>query len=226
MISAPEHLDLAGKFPLIPERLQVGEALSRITALHPPVRQERLSGIHNPWGIAIGFTDPWAFLELCEGAAVKSVAVAVVGPDVILWDSELFLRAATYASFLQGRNETRYWPIEPLAGGVVLVSFKDDEIDQIHGISLGDLNAEALANFDPDSPLYVIRVMSGSSHFNRDPGHPANRACMVERVLINYAIRPLWLLSGSDSAANDLVTGFAPAVPVWAGGAKTLTKGE
>jgi hypothetical protein len=218
MTPGPDQLDLAGRISLTPARLPVGEAVASIVARKATIRQERLSGIHNPWGHVIGLTDPWSFLDLCESEVVIDAARSVIGPDIILWDSELFAEAGSYAEFLKVGKEGRYWPVMPLAGAVVLVAFGSGE-PSATAFGLETLGPDVLDGFDPSEPLYVVRLMPATSRFERDADHPANRACMEEQVLVNYSNRPLWLLSGADRANNDLVSGFAPAVPVWASGA-------
>ena len=214
----PDQLDLAGRVSLTPARLPVREAVARIVARKAAIRQERLSGIHNPWGHVIGLTDPWSFLDLCESEVVVDAARKIIGADVILWDSELFAETGSYAEFLRKGLEGRYWPVSPLAGAIVLLPV-GRENPQAKAIRLEELGAEALDGFDAAEPLYVVRLMPATCRFDRDPNHPANRACMEEQVLVNYSNRPLWLLCGTDRADNDLVSGFAPAVPVWASGA-------
>lgn len=216
--TGPEHLDLAGRVSLIPAPLPVREAVARIVERMASVRQERLSGIHNPWGHSISLTDPWSFLDLCESDLVLDAARQIIGPDILLWDSELFIEASRYGEFLSQGREGRYWPVVPLAGAVVLVAVARDK-PVAEAVALDDICPDILAKFDAAEPLYVVRLMPATSRFERDASHPANRACMEEQVLVNYSNRPLWLLSGTDRANNDLVSGFAPSVPVWASGA-------
>ncbi|MFU0505551.1 resolvase [Pseudaminobacter sp. NGMCC 1.201702] len=223
--SAPDQLDLAGRVSLIPARLPVREAIAGIIARKATVRQERLSGIHNPWGHCIGLTDPWCFLDLCESDVVIDAAREVIGPDIILWDSELFTQAGHYGEFLGQGREGRYWPVTPLAGALVLVTV-GREVPEAKAVSLEEIGPDVLAGFNASEPLYVVRLMPATSRFEREPHHPANRACMEEMVLVNYSNRPLWLLSGTDRANNDLVSGFAPAVPVWAAGASPSEREE
>jgi hypothetical protein len=213
-----DHLNLAGRTPLMPGRRTVREAVAEIVGRGSTIRQERLSGIHNPWGHCIGLTDPWVFLELCESDLVVEAGRAILGEDIILWDSELFCRAAGYAAFLEQGREGRYWPVEPLAGALVLLPVSREPMEAT-AVRLAEIGPSSLDPFDADEPLHVIRLMPATSHFVRDPAYPPNRRCMEEQVLINYSNRPLWLISGSDRAGNDLVTGFAPTVPLWASGA-------
>ncbi|WP_439502853.1 resolvase [Aminobacter ciceronei] len=220
-----DHLDLAGRISLAPARLPVHEAVAKIVAGKATIRQERLSGIHNPWGHCIGLTDPWSFLDLCESDVVIDAAKKVIGPDVILWDSELFPEAGRYGEFVAEGREGRYWPVTPLAGAVVLVAV-GRKTPEVRAVGLEEIGSDVLASFDASEPLYVVRLMPATSRFERDPNHAANRACMEEQVLVNYSNRPLWLLSGTDRANNDLVSGFAPAVPVWASGAMPSEREE
>lgn len=218
------RLELAGRESLMPAPMSVSEAVAGIVARKASLRQERLSGIHNPWGHAIGLTDPWVFLGLCESQGVVDAAREILGPDIILWDSELFAETSSYAGFLREGREGRYWPVTPLAGAVVLLPVGQADPRPL-AIGLNEIGTNVLETLDPSEPIYVIRLMPGTSHFDRDPQHPAHRACMEEQVLINYANRPLWLLSGVDRAKNDLVTGFAAAVPTWASGALPIQRG-
>lgn len=218
------RLELAGRESLMPAQMSVREAVAATVTRKTTIRQERLSGIHNPWGHAIGLTDPWVFLGLCESQGVVDAAREILGPGIILWDSELFAETSSYADFLREGREGRYWPVTPLAGAVVLLPVGQADPRPL-AIGLNEIGTNVLEMLDSSEPIYVIRLMPGTSHFDRDPQHPAHRACMEEQVLINYANRPLWLLSGVDRARNDLVTGFAAAVPTWASGALPIQRG-
>lgn len=192
---------------------RVREAVARLTAQHPAPRRERLSGIHNPWGFAAGLTDPWRFLDLCESAAVVDAVEALIGPDIVLWDSELYLPARDYRAFVADGREGRYWPAQPLAGAVVLIALGAQPT--MHALDVRKCTVVPASVAD-DAPLYVIRYMPATSKFSRDPQTPANRTAMQEQLLINYTARPLWLVRGEDRAGNDFVTGFASDPPRWA----------
>lgn len=174
---------------------------------------ERLSGIHNAWGPAAALVDTWAFLDLCEDAAILDAMTPVVGPDIVLWDSELYPAAADYCRTLEQRGEGRWWPVDPLAGGVAVVALAEQSICRYANVS--ELGPALLEGIDAASPLFVIRYMSAASRFVRDPEFPANWRAMEERPLVNLASRPLWLLRGADRASNDFVTGFAVTAPRW-----------
>lgn len=190
--------------------------LARLVQTRPRPRREHLSGVHSAWGHASTLTDAWRFLDVCEHASVLDAVEEIVGPDIVLWDSEIHLQTRTYLEFVADDREGRYWPCDPKRGAVVLVAPQK----RAAGFACFDVQRIAqvdLSAFDPDTPLYVIRYMSAASRFVRDPRFAANRACMQEQPLINYEKRPLWLVRGRDLAGNDFVTGFSPTVPCWAG---------
>ena len=172
------------------------------------VRQVRLSGLHNPFGPAVALCDPWRFLDLCESAEIVDRVEALIGPDIVLWDSELYLDAADWAD--ARRNEGRYWPADPLAGAVV-------DVELATGRVLA-CDVHAVPALPPPAPgaHHVIRYMPASSLYNRDPRYAPNLTAMEERPLVNYLNRPLWLVRGEDRAGNDFATGFQTQAPGWA----------
>jgi hypothetical protein len=191
-------------------RLQV----ARIAALVPTPRPERLSGIHNPWGLAATLAHAWSFLDLCEDASVVNCVAGLIGDDVVLWDSALHLCATDYLAFAAAGREGRYWPVEPLAGAVAVISFAAHAELRIADVL--HLVPQWLAGIDGAAPVYVMRYMPATSRFVRDPRLPVNWTAMEEQPLINYAKCPLWLVRGEDRAGNDFVTGFATSAPSWA----------
>lgn len=180
---------------------------ARALAARPP-RQDLLSGIHNPFGRAAAFTDPWRFLDLCESASVVDVVAALIGPDVVLWDSELYLDARQWQA--AARTEGRHWPADPLAGAVVDVALASGEA------AVSDVRAAAAPAPAAPGPRYVVRYLPATSLFNRDPRYAPNRLAMEERPLVNYLNRPLWLVRGEDRAGSDFAVGFQAQVAAWA----------
>lgn len=197
------------------ERIEkIRQATARLSGVVPAPRQEWLSGVHNPWGHAVNQVSAWPFLDICESSELLERVTEVVGPDVILWDSELFLKAEAYHDFLQAGREGRYWPATPLSGAVVLIGL-DGERQTLRCIDVNQISSDDLADLNLQAGLYVIRYMSGSSHFDRDVRAAANWVAMQEQTLINYTSRPLWLVAGKDRGSNDFVTGFSSPVPMW-----------
>ncbi|WP_436306624.1 MULTISPECIES: hypothetical protein [unclassified Variovorax] len=199
------------------ERIDALHAAARDLAQRPQrLRRERLSGMHNPWGHGSALVDPWLLLDLCEDPEILDGVEALIGPDIVLWDTELYLEAAAYQRFVGEGREGRYWPAMPLQGAVVLVPAASAARPPTC-MDLAQMAREGLPALDPLSPLYVLRYMPATSHFVRDGRALANWVAMEEQPLINYTTRPLWLMRGEDRAGSDFVTGFSPPVPRWAG---------
>jgi hypothetical protein len=192
---------------LAPELLDPVARAAQALAAKPP-RQALLSGAHNPFGRAPRLLDAWRFLELCESAEILDAVEAVAGPDLVLWDSELYLDAGAWreARYVEGR----YWPADPLEGVVADVAIAEGSVF---------IAAVERASAAPDpapGAHYIVRYMPATSHYNRDPRFGPNRRLMEEQPLINYANRPIWLARGEDRARNDFAMGFAPIAPGWA----------
>jgi len=185
----------------------IAQTAQRLAA--KPPRQSLLSGAHNPFGRAAQLLDAWRFLELCESDVLLDAVAALVGPDLVLWDSELYLDAAGWLE--ARRREGRYWPADPLAGVVVDVAL-DDRTAMVAAVE----RAHAAPAPAPGAH-YIVRYMCATSHYNRDPRFGPNRLLMEENPLVNYANRPIWLARGEDRAGSNFATGFAPMAPGWAG---------
>ena len=171
-------------------------------------RQELLSGIHNPFGRAAALCDPWKFLDVCESPEMLDPVAALIGADLVLWDSELYIDAGTWDD--ARRYEGRYWPADPLAGLIADVSLATAQV------VLADVHCASRMPAAAPGAHYVVRYMPATSLYNRDPRFPANRIAMEERPLVNYLNRPLWLVRGEDRAGSDFATGFAAVAPGWA----------
>lgn len=194
----------------------LNDAACALLACRP--RQEWLSGVHNPFGNAIKLLDPWKFLDVCEDADLLDAVCELLGPDVVLWDSELYLEAAAWDAARIG--EGRHWPVDPLAGLVVDVALATNRLVFM------DVHRAPHAPASASGAHYVIRYMPATSFYNRDPRFPPNRLAMEERPLVNYLNRPIWLVRGEDRAGSDFARGFAPVAPGWAADRQLFQKTE
>lgn len=195
----------AGSLPvelLAPVR-EIAAAMTR-----QPPDQDTLSGVHNPFGHHACVAQAWSFLDIAESRQLLDGVEDVMGPDIILWDSELYPCRLSLPS-----DEAMCWPVDPLAGTIVLVSLERAEFGLIDIAKL----PEALTDFDMGGATLAMRYMPATSHFNRDQSFPANRHVTEVRPLVNYAKRPIWLVRGEDRANNDLAAGFMVPASRWTG---------
>lgn len=172
------------------------------------LRQDRLSGVHNPFGHHACPKEAWRFLDLAESVPLLDLVENVLGSDLVLWDSELYADPSAWS-----RDEARCWPANPLAGTVVAI---DLESQRSVLIDIAHL-AGAFDDIDlPSGACYTLRYMPATSHYDRDPRSAANRLGTELRPLVNHCIRPIWLVRGQDRAGSDFATGFAPPAARWA----------
>lgn len=171
--------------------------------------QELLSGIHNPFGRHACTADAWKFLDIAESSDVIDLIEDVLGADIILWDSELYADQAALPA-----DEPQWWPVEPLIG-VIAVLYMESRSMLLVDVARRQSVKPTLTG--GAGPLFALRYMSAACLFNRDPQFAANRRSAEDRVLINYAKRPLWLVRGVDRGENDFAVGFSLPPAQWAG---------
>ena len=185
---------------------------------------EFLSGIHNPFGLAGRMVDCWGLLDICQSSAIVDAVEALIGPDIVLWESEL-IRQQPGPPAPAAHHDPGLWPIDPPGGVTVRIAITGSD-PTAGGLQSrpGDLvfheSGCGIARHETRGVAvraeYLIRYMPASARYVRDPDFPANRRAAQEAPLINFARRPIWLVRGEDLAGNDFVTGFAPTVGQWA----------
>lgn len=228
-MNATSELKEASTHPLPPAVLALLEDTRARIAAHPRYgRAEVLSGIHNPFGLAGALVDAWGLLEICQSAAVLDGVAAAIGPDIVLWDSELIVEPPGRRP--APHRDPAVWPIEPLSGVAARIAlsgrlaYLDDDgrrhdVDAAPGTLIVHDGRLHLAAPGGDGARqhaeYVIRYMPASSRFVREADFPANRRAARACPLINFARRPIWLVRGADRAGNDFVTGFTTTVGQW-----------
>lgn len=214
--------------PLPPAVLALLEDTRARLKAHPRyTRVEVLSGIHNPFGLAGPLVDAWGLLEVCRSAPVLDSVAALIGPDIVLWESELIVEPPHGPA---PHRDPGLWPIDPLAGAAAriaitggLACIDDDGRRRDLEVAPGNLvvhdGSWRLAAPGGDTARahaeYVIRTMPASSRFVRDLDFAANRRAARACPLVNFARRPIWLVRGRDRAGNDFVTGFTTPVGQW-----------
>lgn len=96
-----------------------------LVARHPDVRPEMLSGAHNPWGQSAKIVGSWAWLEFCRFPEIVDMVEQLIGPDIILWGSQLFCKPAGHGLAVPWHQDGQYWPIDPLATVTVRIAIED-----------------------------------------------------------------------------------------------------
>ena len=102
-------------------RVEVDDLIAR----HPDVRPELLSGPHNPWGQSAKIVGSWTWLEFCRFPEIVDMVEQLIGPDIILWGSQLFCKPASHGMAVPWHQDGQYWPLDPLATVTVRIAIED-----------------------------------------------------------------------------------------------------
>ena len=97
--------------------------VDRLLALNPHMRPEALSGAHNPWGQSALTIGTQAFLDLCRFDEILDMVEQLIGPDIVLWGSQLFCKPAGDGQAVPWHQDGQYWPLDPLATVTVRIAF-------------------------------------------------------------------------------------------------------
>ncbi|MEZ5729382.1 MAG: phytanoyl-CoA dioxygenase family protein [Burkholderiaceae bacterium] len=89
--------------------------VDRLIADHPNVAPEALSGPHNPWGQSSALKGSFDFLAFCQSPELLDMIEQLVGPDVILWGSQMFCKPPGVGKIVPWHQDGKYWPLQPLA---------------------------------------------------------------------------------------------------------------
>ncbi|MDP6120087.1 MAG: phytanoyl-CoA dioxygenase family protein [Rhodospirillales bacterium] len=196
-----------------------------------------LSGIHNPFGLAGRMVDSWGLLDICQSPAIVDAVEALIGPDIVLWESELIGQPPGPPPSAP-HHDPGVWPIDPPGGVTVRIAITGSgpATGGLRYVPRGgsgscDLRLRPgdvvfhesrlrVANHENRGATagaeYLIRYMAAGARYVRDADFSANRRAAHKAPLVNFARRPIWLVRGEDLAGNDFVTGFAAPVGQWA----------
>ena len=213
------------------------EACARVAGEARCAGPEFLSGIHNPFGLAGRMVDSWGLLDICQSAAIVDAVEALIGPDIVLWESELIVQPPGPPPSAP-HHDPGAWPIDPPGGVTVRIAITGSgpAAGGLHYVPRDAQGSCDLRLLPGDvvfhesrlrvashenrgsaaSVEYLIRYMAAGARYVRDADFPANRRAAQKAPLINFARRPIWLVRGEDLAGNDFVTGFATTVGQWA----------
>ncbi len=104
---------------------QMRSAVDKLLADHPDVKPEQLSGPHNPWGQSSKVLGNQDWLNFCCHPELLDMVEQVIGPDIVLWGSQLFCKPAGVGMAVPWHQDGQYWPIDPLATVTVRIAIDD-----------------------------------------------------------------------------------------------------
>ena len=110
------------------------ELLEETLAATPGTRPESLvcPHIEGSNGLSAEITGRW--LDLCTRAELVDLVADVLGPDIVLWGSQLFCKPARTGLEVPWHQDGHFWPIRPLATCTVWIAI--DDVDAENGAML------------------------------------------------------------------------------------------
>ncbi|MCH8077148.1 MAG: phytanoyl-CoA dioxygenase family protein [SAR324 cluster bacterium] len=175
------------------ERLRSGT--ERLVAENPDIRPEALDTAHivnNPTSPVIGNTE---LLDFALGNPALELVQQLIGPDIILWNTHLFLKPPGDGKEVPWHQDGQYWPIRPLATCSLWIAL--DQVDEENGALRyvpGSHSGRVYAHHtDNDERLSLNQVL--------DEGQlPLQDAPLVKLGLGEFSLHDVYLVHGS--AAN------------------------
>ncbi len=192
--------------------------------------------LHNPFSRSAACTDSWQLLDICQASGLVKHLSRLIGDDIVLFDSQILPNPALPGVQPDGwHNDTLHFPLDGAGGFTIRLPFGEPgprvmecrgsdapvvEVEYAPGeilIHSAELEYRVPTKQRRTGSEYVVRYFSARRRYIRDRDHPAQIALTERFPWINYAKLPLWLVSGSDRADNDFVTGFSARVGRWTG---------
>jgi ectoine hydroxylase-related dioxygenase (phytanoyl-CoA dioxygenase family) len=148
--------------------------------------------IENMNGLSKTITDRW--LALCGRREILDMVEEVIGPDLILWGSQLFCKPAGTGLSVPWHQDGHFWPIRPLATCTVWIAI--DNVDAENGAMMFVPGSHRTRELYPhaDQP-------SEESALNAElmPEHVDLAAAEVDELTAgNLSLHDVYLIHGSE----------------------------
>ena len=107
------------------------DALERLLDARADISPESLICPHLPCGAAHDEAAAHEWLALCRHPEILDQVEALIGPDIVLWGSQVFCKPARVGREVPWHQDGQYWPIRPLATCSVWLAL--DDVDAENG---------------------------------------------------------------------------------------------
>jgi hypothetical protein len=101
------------------------ESLERLLRDNAGIAPESLICPHIPYGKSHDATAAARWLDYASQPAILDLVEQLIGPDVILWGSQVFCKPAHTGKAIPWHQDGQYWPIRPLATCSVWLALDD-----------------------------------------------------------------------------------------------------
>ena len=165
---------------VIPSRFRLGElecaslrsALDQMIADNPGIPTDRLINAHLNGAPPYGLTGSAEFGKLARDSRILDLVEQVLGPDLILWLTHVFCKAAGSGREVPWHQDGQYWPIRPHATCTVWVAL--DKVDRTNGamrVIPGSHNTGQIDHRGDDSPDLTLNLVAVPEQFDERKAH-------------------------------------------------------
>ena len=120
------------------------------------IAPESLVCPHIPYGSTHDAVAAAQWFEYATDPAILDMVEQLIGPDIVLWGSQVFCKPAHTGKEIPWHQDGRYWPIRPLATCSVWIAI--DDVGPTRSmkpliLTRCDENVERLCSIDCSSPM-------------------------------------------------------------------------
>jgi len=98
------------------------ETIERLMRDNPDIRPEQLVGAHVKQSKDSGVKGSEALFEFTRRSDLLDVVERLIGPDIIMWGSQVFSKPAGDGMAIPWHQDGQYWPMRPLATVTVWIA--------------------------------------------------------------------------------------------------------
>jgi hypothetical protein len=103
--------------------------IEALMAQNPDVRPEQLVGAHVDRSADTGVRGVSELLQLASHADILDMVEQVMGPDLILWGSQVFSKPAGDGLAIPWHQDGQYWPVRPLRTVTVWIAIDPARVE-------------------------------------------------------------------------------------------------
>jgi Phytanoyl-CoA dioxygenase (PhyH) len=101
------------------------ESLDKLMRDNAAIAPESLVCPHIPYGASHDATAAAKWFDYASDPAILDLVEQLIGPDIILWGSQVFCKPARTGRAIPWHQDGQYWPIKPLATCSVWIALDD-----------------------------------------------------------------------------------------------------
>ncbi|MBH67788.1 MAG: phytanoyl-CoA dioxygenase [Rhodospirillaceae bacterium] len=113
------------------ELKQLQNATLDLMSTYPHIPTEGLVSPHILYAGSNRLNLHLTFLDICKSPPLLDIIAQLIGPDIIVWGSRIFSKAAQTGRATPWHQDGEYWPIRPLAIATVWIAI--DESNEENG---------------------------------------------------------------------------------------------